>query len=95
MISDLEISGGSDSNSLKESESLKVLRAVRVLRPLKIVSGIPSERTDFCLVFSFFTPRTGTSADFGQSEQRYGLVTQYPRQSLNLLSLNAQFRIKN
>ncbi|XP_058941350.2 voltage-dependent calcium channel type A subunit alpha-1 isoform X1 [Pocillopora verrucosa] len=42
MISDLEISGGSDSNSLKESESLKVLRAVRVLRPLKIVSGIPS-----------------------------------------------------
>lgn len=43
MISDPEISGGSDSNSLKESESLKVLRAVRVLRPLKIVSGIPSE----------------------------------------------------
>lgn len=43
MISDLEASGGSDSNSLKESESLKVLRAVRVLRPLKIVSGIPSE----------------------------------------------------
>ncbi|PFX33508.1 Voltage-dependent calcium channel type A subunit alpha-1 [Stylophora pistillata] len=42
MISDPEISGGSDSNSLKESESLKVLRAVRVLRPLKIVSGIPS-----------------------------------------------------
>ena len=43
MISDLEISGDGDSNSIKESESLKVLRAVRVLRPLKIVSGIPSE----------------------------------------------------
>jgi len=43
MISDLEISGDGDSNSIKQSESLKVLRAVRVLRPLKIVSGIPSE----------------------------------------------------
>lgn len=42
MISDLEISGEGDSNSIKQSESLKVLRAVRVLRPLKIVSGIPS-----------------------------------------------------
>lgn len=43
MISDFQATGGSGSNSLKESESLKVLRAVRVLRPLKIVSGIPSE----------------------------------------------------
>lgn len=59
MISDLEISGGSDSNSLKESESLKVLRAVRVLRPLKIVSGIPSEWTDFCLVFFSLRPGLG------------------------------------
>ena len=53
MISDPEISGGSDSTSLKESESLKVLRAVRVLRPLKIVSGIPSE-WDCCGCFTVY-----------------------------------------